>query len=59
MSVVDRDYGFEHEDYEVLVGTGLCVLCREDPARPDDELCASCLLDVLGEVELENLEPCD
>ena len=47
MSVVDRDYGFEHEDYEVLAATDptmrkhgdgaiLCVgQACENPRSPD------------------------
>lgn len=56
MSVVDRDYGDKREDYEALVTSGLCVLCRETESLPDDELCRDCLAECVGEVELENLE---
>jgi hypothetical protein len=46
VSVVDRDYKHVFEDYEDRVATGLCVVCREDEALPDDELCAACLAEI-------------
>jgi hypothetical protein len=46
VSVVDRDYKHVFDDYESRVATGLCVVCREDEALPDDELCAACLAEI-------------
>lgn len=45
MSIVDRDYRAPDDDYEARVSTGLCVICREDQALPDDDLCPSCLVE--------------
>lgn len=42
MSVVDRDYGHHNDDHDKRVATGLCVICCEDQALPDDEVCKDC-----------------
>lgn len=55
MSVVDRDYGERREDYEALVSSGLCVLCRETESLPDDELCRDCLAEIEGDLALEEM----
>lgn len=52
MTVVERDYGFGHEDEETAA-TGLCLWCRENEALPDDDLCGDCALEFDGEPEEE------
>lgn len=51
--IVDRDPGDEN-DYgrrTILSGYGLCVICKEDAALPDDDICAGCLAELQIEIE--------
>lgn len=44
----------EHDVTEAQPGTGLCELCGEDAALPNDDFCRECLLEVeaaLAQVE--------
>jgi len=45
VTVVDRDYGFQPDDYDRRISTGLCVICGEDQALPDDEVCKDCAIE--------------
>lgn len=54
--LIDRDPGDEDDVREPSPSTGMCLICLENEALPDDDICGGCNLDIelaFAEVEAE------
>ena len=50
----DRDFGDEDDHNPApSISSGLCSVCGENEALPEDEVCEDCAADILGAIELE------